>query len=274
MLLLLFSFFRHGASKNRYTYLNNHFKYSSETESTDHNPNIKWKINQKKNILIIYGTGHMNNYSKSNPAPWNSFSESIEIIRITNDIKSIGSYSFYNFKSIKQVKFSNKITLIGENSFAFCSQIESLIIPPTVSLIQSNAFLSCTSLKQVTFMGENEPKFGLNVFGDCNSLSYISVTHFSQNRSFANKEIRRISVSLLNEDSYTSTDIPTPTEIPYPTYEGKMENKKVPMIVAFTLEFAAVAVVLIILYIFSKRNRIREPELCLSDNLMSQSSLI
>ena len=55
------------------------------------------------NTLNIYGHGDMTNYSSSSPPPWTDYRNSIEIIIISQDVISIGTYSFEYFSNLRSV---------------------------------------------------------------------------------------------------------------------------------------------------------------------------
>ena len=64
-------------------------------------------------------------------------------------VKSIGSYAFYNCKSLTSVAISNSVTSIGVQAFENCTSLTSVTIGDSVTSIGDRAFYNCTKLNKV-----------------------------------------------------------------------------------------------------------------------------
>lgn len=68
--------------------------------------NLKWVFDDESGILTISGHGNMNNYETYRPAPWYSYRNYIQTVKIENGPKSIGSNAFYECDNIKTIYYS------------------------------------------------------------------------------------------------------------------------------------------------------------------------
>lgn len=111
----------------------------------------KWSFNASTGKLSISGTGKMEEYSLSNPAPWAEYAADIKSVVIGAKVTSIGDYSFTACINLTSVSISNSVKNIGVNSFAFCTSLKKVTIPTGTTKIEDYAFFGCTSLKTATF---------------------------------------------------------------------------------------------------------------------------
>lgn len=76
------------------------------------------------NVLVIRGTGDMEDYSySSNTAPWSTFVKRIELVYLDNGVTSIGKYPFLEMGSLQGVYIPNSVTSIGEGAFKSCENL-------------------------------------------------------------------------------------------------------------------------------------------------------
>lgn len=68
--------------------------------------NLKWVFDDESGILTISGYGNMNNYETYRPAPWYSYRNYIQTVKIENGPKSIDSNAFYECDNIKTIYYS------------------------------------------------------------------------------------------------------------------------------------------------------------------------
>ncbi len=150
--------------------------------------NLTWVI--KDGVLVINGTGSMNNYEASgtNAAPWASRRWEIEKVVIGKDVTTIGKYAFYACSNMTEVVFEagSVLTTIDEAAFSHASSLESITIPATVTKIWHYAFQLATSLKTVEFdVASTLSQMGGFVFMDCTALETVelpeSITYIDAN---------------------------------------------------------------------------------------------
>ena len=167
--------------------------YNDDTDTLDH---VTWNYNNNTKSLVISGSGAMKEYDGwDNYSPF--YNDDIKTIVIESGVTSIGSYAFYNCKSLESVTigegvknigdcaFRDCISLesvtiskgvinIGDHAFSGCSSIESIIIPDSVTSLNYGAFYDCISLKSVT-IGNGVESISSHAFSGCSSLENIRI---------------------------------------------------------------------------------------------------
>ena len=77
--------------------------------------NLTWILDG--NILTISGTGAMDDYSPSNPAPWDEHRAIIENIILDEGVTSIGSHAFLDLERLINVRIPQSVKTVGSNAF-------------------------------------------------------------------------------------------------------------------------------------------------------------
>ncbi len=77
--------------------------------------NFSWKINN--NVLTIYGTGRMPDYTASSVMPWNSYKNTITSVAIKGCITYIGQYTFAGLTNCKYIDVCDSVASVGKNAF-------------------------------------------------------------------------------------------------------------------------------------------------------------
>ena len=89
-------------------------------------------------------------------------------------VTSIGSYSFYNCKSLKNITIPSSVTRISHNAFENCSSLSSITIPNSVTSIGYSVFENCSGLANIT-IPDSVISIGENAFERCTSLKSITI---------------------------------------------------------------------------------------------------
>ena len=76
-----------------------------------------------------------------------------------NVIIKDGGFRYCTFDS---VTLNEGILEIGNYSFADCPNLESVTFPASLKLVNANGFYGCNTLRDVTFLGLEAPRFGAN----------------------------------------------------------------------------------------------------------------
>ena len=118
-----------------------------------------------EDVLLIYGSGAMQNYSNR----YSSYASIIDRVEIDERVTSICSSAFYNCSSLTSIDIPEGVTSIGDSAFYNCSSLTSIDIPEGVTSIGSSAFYNCTSLTEID-LPLGFVTFGSSVFSGCSGL--------------------------------------------------------------------------------------------------------
>lgn len=88
----------------------------------------------------------------------------------TDNLESIGEYSFYGCESLENIDLGNKLMLMGSYSFGGCTALKEIYIPDSVTVVEVEAFKNCTSLESV-YMSANVTYIPREAFNGCSALS-------------------------------------------------------------------------------------------------------
>ena len=106
------------------------------------------------------------------PADFFNNATSLETVKLSNVIKTIGENAFAGATNLKTIDLSNTVVeTIGANVFSNASQLQTVVLPNTIKVIGENAFKNATNLKTVTTPNqtiaratvENKVQFGSNL---------------------------------------------------------------------------------------------------------------
>ena len=138
-----------------------------------------WKLNSR-GVLRLSAKGYMPDYftrvtrGGSTPAPWASAKKSIRKVYISEGVKNIGSYAFYDCFNLKEVVIPCTVNRIGMLAFAKCTRLKKITIPGNIFSIMGSAFKKCSSLQQIKFSGRVR-KISGGAFSYCSQLSSITI---------------------------------------------------------------------------------------------------
>lgn len=149
---------------------------SAGTYSGTCGKNLIWSLDSMTGVLVIDGTGDMNDYSSQDGrgSPWYNYRETILQVRIYSGVTSIGDHAFYRCSSMTSVAIPESITSIGEYAFRVCESLTSITIPKSVTSIGKMALSYCTSLTSIT-IPEGVTSIGDQMFANCSSLISINI---------------------------------------------------------------------------------------------------
>ena len=102
------------------------------------------------------------------PIP-NDLAEYLKNIVVSNNVTSIGDYTFEVCTRLKSITIPNSVTSIGYRAFAYCSSLPSIDIPNSVASIGDCAFEGCLSLESIT-IPNNVENIGDSAFDKCPNL--------------------------------------------------------------------------------------------------------
>ena len=103
--------------------------------------NATWFLDDKKQELIISGSGAMDDYiSAATPPPWEKYGYAIRNIRIGNEITYIGDHAFSDILPLKKVTIPDGVKTIAPFAFAYCPRLSDITIGKNVERIGQYAF--------------------------------------------------------------------------------------------------------------------------------------
>lgn len=88
---------------------------------------------------------------------WFSELKSLEEIIIGNEVKTIGSSSFYYCPNLTNIIMGDSVTKIEDDAFAACQALTSITIPSKVNSIGISCFSGCDGLKEMRFYTTSAP---------------------------------------------------------------------------------------------------------------------
>lgn len=135
----------------------------------------------KDNVLVIKGTGPMNDYDffRGIEAPWydKGLENKVHWLIIGEGVTSIGDDAFGGIDSLSKVELPNTIETIGEGAFSHCDSLSSFTIPGSVAEIGNSLFRGCHSLSSIVFEGDApEIEEYTRMFDGC-ELEQLTVTY-------------------------------------------------------------------------------------------------
>ena len=157
--------------------------------------------------IRISGNGNMEDYNLLHLPPWYSFRVSTDDVYVTEGVKSIGNYAFYQFEKVRRIDLPDSLLSIGQCAFDKCALTE-VVIPDNVSQIYGAAFYDNTKLKKVTF-GNNVSYIASTAFYNCalteltlpESLTVIGPNAFTENENLKEVSIPA-SVTKIGEKAF------------------------------------------------------------------------
>ena len=103
-----------------------------------------WKVEIPQNVTSLAAGGN------DNGSDYGCFSgTAITSIVLPDELVTVGSYAFYNCKSLKKIELGKNVATIEKYAFRNCTKLASITIPDSVTSIGFIAFDGCSSLKTV-----------------------------------------------------------------------------------------------------------------------------
>lgn len=135
------------------------YEYLSEVNINDISKWAKYKFDKLESSPLFYGKLYVNGI------------EPTELI-FDKDITSIGSYTFYNCKSIKKLNLPENCSEIGTAAFYGCTGLDTLLLPEGLKLIGAEAFYGCTGFKELK-LPKTLKEIGSAAFSKCSNLGTV-----------------------------------------------------------------------------------------------------
>lgn len=114
---------------------------------------------------ILSNTTNLSRISKT-------FGSQVKNYTIGDDVKSIGSYAFYDCSNMTSVSIPNSVTSIGSSAFRGCSGLTSVTIPNSLTEIKDYAFYGCTGLTSI-IIPSSVTLINYDAFNGCSNINKI-----------------------------------------------------------------------------------------------------
>ena len=90
--------------------------------------NLTYTLDTNTGVLIISGTGKMENWNSESAVPWYSYRSSIRTVQISKAVTSIGAYAFHSCGNLTNITIPSRVTSIGAYAFQECSALNAVYI--------------------------------------------------------------------------------------------------------------------------------------------------
>lgn len=107
-------------------------------------PSLTFTLNAN-GVLLISGSGAMDDFNSYTGGPWSSFSSSIKEVVLLEGVTSVGDYAFYNCTGMRTLTLPGSIEAIGISPFDSCTSLNTLNynIKECTSYLEYSAFKDC-----------------------------------------------------------------------------------------------------------------------------------
>lgn len=95
------------------------------------------------------------------------------VFTITEGIKEVGEYAFYERKYLKKITIPKSVIKIGKHAFCDCISLKEIVLPENVQEIGYGAFDCCESLEKIVILNPNAEFLDSSPFYYCPSLKTI-----------------------------------------------------------------------------------------------------
>ena len=95
-------------------------------------------------------------------------------VTIPNGVTTIGSYAFYDCRSLTSVTIPDSVTTIGYDAFYYCENLESVTLGKNVKTIGSYAFEYCYKLTSIE-ISDSVTSIDSYAFYACRSLTSVTI---------------------------------------------------------------------------------------------------
>ena len=139
-------------------------------------PNLEWTLEDDTLTISLIdpnGSGKMNDYTYSSPAPWKEKSAEIKTLVLGDGITNIGNHAFRDCTGFTgSLTIPDSVTSIGNYAFYNCSKFTGdLTIPSSVTSIGYNAFQNCSGFDGSLTISDSVTSISDHAFFNCSGFT-------------------------------------------------------------------------------------------------------
>ncbi|MBO4908909.1 MAG: leucine-rich repeat protein [Lachnospiraceae bacterium] len=161
--------------------INGYYKGKLNTAGT-----VRYLYDTATTTMTIFGSGEMQDFSdpgneiqSKNAAETKTYQDKTTKIIIEDGVTSIGGFTFYGFKAVKEIDISDDVTYIGSNAFNpnidYADSLKSLKLPSKLKKLGSECFENNIGLTELTIPDSVE-SIGESAFCNCRGLTKVKLS--------------------------------------------------------------------------------------------------
>lgn len=135
---------------------------------------VFWEYYTESGILVIKGSGRMDDYASEGGQPWYTYSDEITSVHINDGITYIGDRAFSGCPMLRSVYIADSVEECGEYSFAKCENLVYIELPYNLDKAGNYMLYGCKALKEVS-LPAGLREIGSYCFFGCGSIETISI---------------------------------------------------------------------------------------------------
>lgn len=132
---------------------------------------VEWTLSG--GVLTISGSGAMKNYTEQNPAPWQSYKNSIRAVVVKSGVTAVGDYAFFEMDKLTSATMATSVKRVGSWAFYGCFKL-GMVDMNGVEEIERSAFERCYALTGVR-LPESLGTLSYRAFYGCSGLVSVTV---------------------------------------------------------------------------------------------------
>ena len=136
--------------------------------------NLTWVLDEDAGVLIISGTGAMEDFGRAEDVPWYDLKDKITNVILPDGLTSIADHAFRSCTGLTQIEIPDSVTNIGNSAFYYCANLADVTIPGSVNTVESFAFAGCNKLTSAVIC-EGVAYIGNAAFAWCDDLKTVSI---------------------------------------------------------------------------------------------------
>jgi len=121
----------------------------------------------------------------------------LEKITLSKNLQEIGSYAFYECKSLKEIEIPDRVISLGNSVFMHCTSMTKVTLSKGIENISDKAFSHCYQLNDINLV-EGLKTIGEGAFAGCKftSLSFpTTLTNIKNNAFYKNINLKSVDFS-------------------------------------------------------------------------------